>query len=167
MEAYKIQLIETLVLLVLYGISYYATNTFINNTLKKTQIQRGRRKIIIKAVYLLNTMTTLVLLAAIWGLEQNEIAVFVTTILTVLGIGFFAQWSLLSNITAGIILFFNHPMKIGDTIKVFDKDFPIEGEITDLTYFFVYIKINVDEIVTIPNTLLLQKSISIVEKMQG
>lgn len=166
MESYKIQLIETLVLLMLYGISYYVTNTFINNTLKKTQIQRGRRKIIIKAVYLLITMTTLVLLAAIWGLEQNEIAVFVTTILTVLGIGFFAQWSLLSNITAGVILFFNHPMKIGDTIKIFDKDFPIQGEITDLTYFFVYIKNNVDEIVTIPNTLLLQKSISIIEKLE-
>lgn len=166
MEVYKIQLIETLVLLMLYGISYYVTNTFINNTLKKTQIQRGRRKIIIKAVYLLITMTTLVLLAAIWGLEQNEIAVFVTTILTVLGIGFFAQWSLLSNITAGVILFFNHPMKIGDTIKIFDKDFPIQGEITDLTYFFVYIKINVDEIVTIPNTLLLHKSISIIEKVE-
>lgn len=167
MEAYKIQVVETLVLLMLYGITYYVTNTFINNTLKKTQIQRGRRKIIIRAIYLLINITTLVILAAVWGLEQNEIAVFVSTILTVLGIGFFAQWSLLSNITAGIILFFQHPLKIGDTIKILDKDFPFQGEISDLTYFFVYLKMDNEEIVTIPNSLLLQKSFSIVEKVEG
>ena len=165
MVVHKIQLIETFALLFLYGITYYVTNTFINNTLKKTQLHRGRRKIIIRAIYLFINIATLVVLAAVWGLEQNEIAVFVSTILTVLGIGFFAQWSLLSNITAGIILFFQHPLKIGDTIKILDKDYPFQGEISDLTYFFVYLKMDNNEIVTIPNSLLLQKSISVVEKL--
>lgn len=58
------------------------------------------------------------LIAGIWGLEQNEIAVFASTILTALGIAFFAQWSLLSNITSSILLLLNHPMKLGDTIKI-------------------------------------------------
>jgi small-conductance mechanosensitive channel len=164
MESYKIQIIETIIVLFFYALMYYLTKTVINNTLKYTQIQRGRRKMIIKAIYLFINIATLVFMAAIWGLEQNEIAVFVSTILTVLGIGFFAQWSLLSNITSGIILFFYHPLKIGDDIKITDKDSPIEGEVTDLTYFFVYIKTNTSEIVTIPNTLILQKTVSVISK---
>jgi len=164
METYKIQIIETTAVLVGYIIIHYITKTFVNNSLKNTHLQRGRRKIIIKAVHLLSFLTAIILLSAVWGLKQNEIAVFVGTILTALGIAFFAQWSLLSNITSSILLFFNHPIKIGDTIKVLDKDYPFEGEVSDLTYFFVHLKTESGEIITIPNSLLLQKSVSIIEK---
>ncbi|MCB9034507.1 MAG: hypothetical protein H6553_11770 [Chitinophagales bacterium] len=34
---------------------------------------------------------------------------------------FFAQWSVLSNITSGIIMYFNHPLGIGDNILIEDK----------------------------------------------
>ena len=63
------------------------------------------------------------------------------------------------------MLFFNHPVKIGDTLKVLDKEYPFEGEVTDLTYFFVHLKSANGEIITIPNSLLLQKSVSVVEKI--
>jgi len=164
METYKIQIIETIVVLAVYIITHYITKIVVNNTLKQTHLQRGRRKMIIKAVHLLSFLTAIILLSAIWGLKQNEIAVFVGTILTALGIAFFAQWSLLSNITSSILLFFNHPIKIGDTIKVLDKDYPFEGDVSDLTYFFVVLKTEQGEIITIPNSLLLQKSVSIIEK---
>jgi len=164
MEIYKIQIIESLVVLAVYIVVHYITKTFINNSLKNTHLQRGRRKIIIKAVHILSFLTAMILLSAIWGLKQNEIAVFVGTILTALGITFFAQWSLLSNITSSLLLFFNHPIKIGDTIKILDKDYPFEGEISDLTYFFVHLKTDNGELITIPNSLLLQKSVSIIEK---
>ncbi|MBP9134920.1 MAG: mechanosensitive ion channel family protein [Saprospiraceae bacterium] len=163
MESYKIQIFQTLAVIVLYIVVYNITKTFINNSLKNTQIQRGRRKMIIKALQLLTFLTAIILLSAIWGLKQSEIAVFVGTILTALGIAFFAQWSLLSNVTSSVLLFFNHPIKIGDTIKVLDKDFPIEGEVTDLSYFFVHLKTDTGEIVTIPNSILLQKSVSVIE----
>lgn len=166
MEQYKIQIIETFLVLAGYVLIHYITKKFINNSLKQTHLERGRRKLIIKALHLLTFLAATILIAAIWGLKQNEIAVFVGTILTALGIAFFAQWSLLSNITSSVLLFFNHPIKIGDDIKIFDKDYPFEGEVTDLTYFFVHLKTKEGEIITIPNSLLLQKSVSIVEKKQ-
>jgi len=164
MEPYKIQIIETIVVIAGYIITHYITKIFVNNSLKQTHLQRGRRKMIIKAVHLLSFLAATVLLSAIWGLEQNEIAVFVGTILTALGIAFFAQWSLLSNVTSSLLLFFNHPLKIGDTLKVLDKDYPFEGEVTDLTYFFIHLKSDDGEVITIPNSVLLQKSISVSEK---
>jgi small-conductance mechanosensitive channel len=160
----KIQIIETLVIVGLYLLAFFITKTIVNSTLKKTQLERARRKMIIKATHLFTTIGALVLIAGVWGLKQNQIAVFASTLLTALGIAFFAQWSLLSNITSSIILFFNHPLKLGDTIKVLDKDYPFEGEITDLSYFFLHLKTKDGDIITIPNSLVLQKSISVKEK---
>lgn len=160
----KIQIVETLVIVGLYLLAFFITKTIVNSTLKKTQLERARRKMIIKATHLFTTIGALVLIAGVWGLKQNQIAVFASTLLTALGIAFFAQWSLLSNITSSIILFFNHPLKLGDTIKVLDKDYPFEGEIIDLTYFFLHLKTKDGDIITIPNSLVLQKSISVIEK---
>lgn len=164
MNPSKIQIIETVVVLVGYIATYLITKILINNTLKNTHLQRGRRKIIVKAVHLFSFITLIILLSAVWGLEQSEIAVFVGTILTAMGIAFFAQWSLLSNVTSSLLLFFNHPIKIGDHIKVLDKDYPFEGEVNDLTYFFVHLKTESGEIITIPNSILFQKSVSILQK---
>jgi len=166
MGHFSIQLIETILTIVLYVLSFFITKTIVNNTLKKTQLQRQRRKMIIKAIHLFSSITAIILITGIWGLNQNEIAVFASTILTALGIAFFAQWSLLSNITSSIILFFNHPLKLGDTIKVMDKEYPIEGEVIDLTYFFVHIKTNSGETITVPNSLILQKSVSILKSSE-
>ena len=163
MELIRVQVLESVIVLVVYIILFFVVKKLINNTLKNTPLQRDRRKIIVKVLQLFISITGVVLLAGIWGFKQKEIAAFASTVLTALGIAFFAQWSLLSNITSSIILFFNHPLKLGDTIKVLDKDYPFEGEITELTYFFVHLKTVEGEIITIPNSMILQKSISITE----
>lgn len=162
MDAQKTKIIETLVLIGTYLAVSYINKSVVNNALKRAQLPRSRRKITIKVANLLTTVVALIFLSAIWGLEQHEIAIFVSTLITALGIAFFAQWSLLSNITSSILIFFNHPMRIGDTIKVLDKDYPFEGEITDLSYFFVYLRTQAGETITIPNSMVLQKSISVI-----
>lgn len=158
------QIVETLAILAIYLIFFFVNKKVINNALKNTQLQRSRRKSVIRSLNLFVLMAALVLVAGIWGLEQSEIAVFATTLLTALGIAFFAQWSFLSNITASIILFFNHPLKLGDTIQVLDKDNPFEGEVVELTYFFIHLKSGKGQIITVPNALVLQKAIMVIEK---
>ena len=164
MELQNAQILESLLILVLYVVTIFSISRGINSYLKKTPLQRARRKIIIKGLTLFITITAMVILAGVWGFKQNEIAAFASTILTALGIAFFAQWSLLSNITSSLILFFNHPLKLGDSIRIMDKDCPFEGEVTELTYFFVHLKNDSGEVIVIPNSLLLQKSISIVSQ---
>lgn len=166
MRTEEVQIFETLAVLAVWVIVFFITNTIVNNTLKKTQLQRPRRKMIIKATNLFALIGALVVIAGIWGLEQKEIAVFASTILTALGIAFFAQWSLLSNITSSVMLFFNHPMKLGDTIRVMDKDYPFEGEVTEMTYFFVQLKTKSGEIITVPNSIVFQKAIAVIEKKE-
>jgi small-conductance mechanosensitive channel len=102
-------------------------------------------------------------LILIWGVQTQDIIIALSSITTVVGVAMFAQWSILSNITSGIILFFSFPFKIGDIIKIHDKDFPIQAEIVDIGAFHVFLKTNDDENIIYPNNLLLQKGISILK----
>jgi small-conductance mechanosensitive channel len=98
----------------------------------------------------------------IWGVESKQIFNFLGATLTVIGVAFFAQWSILSNITSGVIMFFTFPFRIGHVIKVHDKDFPLEGQIEDIKAFHTILRTRDGEIITYPNSLLLQKGVSIV-----
>ena len=106
----------------------------------------------------------IILIVLIWGVDKKELALFFSSFMAILGIALFAQWSLLSNITASIILFINHPAKIGDKIAVLDKDYPLTGKIRDIGAFFLILKTDEGEIVTIPNSLILSKMIQIIEE---
>ena len=79
----------------------------------------GKRNGIIKArVKLINRYITTSLLiiallieAYIFGAEFQNLVVVFSSVFAVLGIALFAVWSILSNVTAGIIMFFSFPFK--------------------------------------------------------
>jgi small-conductance mechanosensitive channel len=164
MKGLDIQIIETAIIVGCYIILYFIFKIVINNFLKKTRLERSRRKMAIRAIQLFTTITVVILLTGVWGFKQSEIAWFASTILTALGIAFFAQWSLLSNITSSILIFFNHPVKLGDHIKVLHKDYHYEGEVTEMNYFFIHIKTENNEVITIPNSHFFQSSYSVLDK---
>jgi small-conductance mechanosensitive channel len=161
METYKIELIQTAIVLATLLIIRFFTKHSINRALKKFHFSLQRRRMTIKVLNFFLITSALIALMGIWGIEQEKFVIFISSVLTILGIAFFAQWSILSNITAGFILYFNHPMKLGDHIKILEKDFIIEGMIDDITFFFVHIKTDNGEEVTIPNSIILQKNISV------
>ena len=103
------------------------------------------------------SLFALIFLAGIWNIDRSQLMVFITSTLTLVGVGFIAQWSILANVTSSLILFFNHPMKLGDRIKVHDKEYPIEGVVKDISYYFVHIESDRGEKLTIPNSIMLQK----------
>lgn len=158
----EIKIIESVVVAVVFIVIYVLNKRKVNLALKKFEFGYPRRVIIVKIINGISIITAILFFAGIWGVERSDILMYISSLLTILGIGFFAQWSLLSNITSGIILFFNHPMKIGDHIKIYDKEYDIEGKITDITYFFLHVRTDDEHDVTIPNTIVLNKTISIV-----
>lgn len=122
-------------------------------------MQKTRGKVVKKGVNFIFLMVTLSILFFIWGVDQSELVVFISSFLAVLGIALFAQWSMLSNITSGIIIFFSHPVKLDDTICILDKDYQIEGRVSDIGLFFVIIKTKDGERVTVPSNVFVQKMI--------
>jgi MscS family membrane protein len=76
------------------------------------------------------------------------------------GVGLFANWSMLSNITASIIIFFFYPYKVGESIKIIDGENSVEGTVMDITLFNIEIKTAEGRTVTYPNNLAIQKPMS-------
>lgn len=93
----------------------------------------------------------------IWGIDYNGILVFGSSLIAITGVALFAQWSILSNLTASIVIFFNYPARIGDSIRIIDGDNSIEGTIVDITMFQVLLEDGDENLVNYPNNLLIQK----------
>jgi small-conductance mechanosensitive channel len=163
-EAYNRQIFLSVVIVV----SWLLTKLLVDRSIKRLSIKFGvareRRKVIVNITNIIFFILVLIFLITIWGVDKNKLFLFFTSIITVLGIAFFAQWSILSNITSGIIVFFSHPLKLGDQVRVVDKDFFVEGKLIYISFFFMHIENELNEKITIPNSIALQKTIVIIEK---
>ncbi len=164
MELDQHKWILTAIIVVGFVFSRLIVRSFIKSALNKYAFSKQREKITIRAVNIIMLGILIIFLIGIWGLKGVQIYTFFTSVLAVIGIAFFAQWSLLSNITAGLILFFNHPLKLGDFIKIVDGDNSLEGCVEDISFFFLHIRTKEDQLFTIPNSIVAQKTLSIVNK---
>jgi small-conductance mechanosensitive channel len=161
---YKLQIFETaLVVSFLILVKIVARNS-INKILSKFEFGIERKRISHKIVNLFIVLFALIFLAGIWNIDRSQLMVFITSTLTLVGVGFIAQWSILANVTSSLILFFNHPMKLGQEITILDKEYDINGTLIDISFFFLYIKTEEGEIITIPNSVVLNKVIKINQK---
>lgn len=155
------QLFQTLVVIVIFVVFTFITRKIVHRIASKFNFAIQRRGIVVKTFNFFYSLLAIIAITAIWSVNPKELVIFLSSILTIIGIAFFAQWSILSNITSSIILFFNHPLKIGGPIKIMDKDYPIVGHIENISLFFLYIRTNDGDFITIPTSVALTKVISI------
>ena len=160
---YTKELIGTGILIIIYISLRLITTRLVKRYANSTHTLDHRTNLVIKYIHLFINILACIALILIWGVQTKDIFIALSSITTVVGVAMFAQWSILSNITSGIILFFSFPFKIGDIIKIHDKDFPFEAEIRDIGAFHVHLKTQDGEKVIYPNNLLLQRGISIMK----
>jgi small-conductance mechanosensitive channel len=157
--------IASMVALLVLLISRFIVTKLVRRYATSSHIIEKRANLVIKYLHILLGILALMGLIIIWGVDKKTIFLTISSITTVVGVAMFATWSILSNISAGVILFFFFPFRIGDTIKIHDKDFPIEAEIEDINAFHVLLVTAEGEKITYPNNLLLQKGISVCSKI--
>ncbi|GJH40203.1 mechanosensitive ion channel protein MscS [Capnocytophaga sp. HP1101] len=161
---YLYQIIATAIALVVFTALRYLVNSIIERFGKRAGLGVNRTHLVKKYIdYFIYALAVLTIVS-IWGIKTEQLFLFVTSVLTVIGVAFFAQWSILSNITAGIIVFFSSPFRIGNIIKILDKDYPIEAKIVDIKSFYTLLKTAEGEEISLPNNLLLQKGVVIVSE---
>lgn len=112
--------------------------------------------------FFINTLAVIALLI-LWGVNTENLFVALGSVFAVIGVALFAQWSILSNITSGVILFFSAPFHVGDTIRILDKDMPIEATVEDIFTFYTHLRTKEGGLHIFPNSLLLQKAVSVIE----
>jgi len=164
MEAYKIQIIESIIALLIFLISKFTIRYFVKLKILNSYFKNTEKNDVLRVINLILVVVFIVIIVVIWSVKQENILVVTSSLLTVVGVALFAEMSILSNITACLILFFQHPIKVGDTIAITHEGKDIEGELIDITYFFVFIKTRNRGTLTIPNALLLKSSFLVIEK---
>lgn len=155
--------IATGIVVLIYIIFRIIIGKIIRRFAKVSQTLEHRSNLVIKYFNILLGLIAIIAIFIIWGVKPQNVILVFSSVFAVIGVAMFAQWSILSNVTSGIILFFSAPFKIGDIIRIHDKDFPIEAEIEDIRGFHTYLKTKDGELITYPNSLLLQKGISVIK----
>ena len=156
-------IISTFFVIIVYPVARFIINKLIDNVAKLNLYDKGRSKMIKKILNVLNMFVIVTILISVWGVDTKNLLLVLSSVFAVIGVALFAQWSILSNVTAGIVIFFSRQFKIGDKIKIHDKDFPIEATLKDIKTFYLYLETNDGEKITYPNNLILQKGISVCE----
>lgn len=164
MKPYLPQIIASVITVILFPVSRYLLGKLIIKSGRIIQMPMARIMQIKRVVCILLNILFVFILAVIWGVQPDNIIVGISSIFAIIGVAFFAQWSILSNITAGIIMFFSAPFRVGDRVHILDKDIPIIARIENIQTFYTHIRTDDDELIVIPNNLFLQKVVSVLKK---
>lgn len=161
---YSSELLGTTMTLSVFVVARFLLVKTIKRIGRISEINRIRTRLVIRYVTFALSIILIVALVLIWGVNIRELGLIISSVFAVIGVALFANWSILSNITAGIILFLYFPYKIGDRIRVQDKDFPDEAIIMDIQSFTVHLLKDNGELLTYPNNLFLQKGVVLIKK---
>ncbi len=135
------------------------THFFINKLGDKKKVLPKRTYYVIKFMDFFIILIALLSLSIIWNVELGGIVVLASSVFAVIGVALFAQWSILSNLTSSIIIFFTFPARVGDKIKVVDGENSITGTIKEISLFQIEILDEDKNTVLYPNNLFIQKPI--------
>ena len=158
------EIIVSIILILVLIIWQFTLKKSANRIAKIGDFRFGRTKLMFKYINFLVSFVMFFALLFTWGIEAKDLAWVFSSVFAVIGIGLFAIWSILSNVTSGVIMFFSCPFKIGDYIKIHDKEAPIEAYIEDIKAFQMHLRTEDGVQIVYPNNLVLQKPVSLIKK---
>lgn len=156
---YQTNLIWTVVMLLLYMVMTRYAIPRLEKNVEKSKLKSSSAVKGLFTARILSGTVTLALILLAWGVDISGLLVLSTSILTLLGVALFANWSLISNITAYFILLTNVSYRRGNYVRVLDGDNYIEGYIADINLFNTRLVTQERETVLYPNNLMLTRPV--------
>jgi small-conductance mechanosensitive channel len=167
------ELIYSLIVFIVILILKFVLTKTVRKVSKLGDFNPVRTNLIIKFINIGLTIIAIVALTLVWSVNYRDLGVMLSSVFAVIGVALFAQWSILSNVTAGMIIFFSFPFKIGNTIRILDKELnDTDGNnsdsfvIEDIRAFHLHLRRSNGEILTYPNNLVLQKGVILISTYQ-
>ena len=102
-----------------------------------------------------------VALLFVWGVDVKHILLVGTGVITLLGAALFASWSLLSNITAFVVLLIHPSYRRGTYLRIINQDNYYEGCISEINLFHTRLITDEREVFLYPNNALLSAPVII------
>ena len=95
------------------------------------------------------------LLLEIWGISVGGLWTLLVSAATVIGVGFLATWTMVSNITASFFIAIWRPFHLGDTVEVLPEN--LKGRVIEINLMFVVVRESGGSVIQIPNNLFFQR----------
>jgi len=95
------------------------------------------------------------LVLEVWGISVGGLWTLLVSAATIVGVGFLATWTMVSNITASFFIALWRPFHLGDHIEILPEN--LMGRMIDSNLMFVVLRENNGAIIQIPNNLFFQK----------
>lgn len=158
-------IIITLSIIVIYKFLRILTFRVYQKIGRRKNFDEDRINASSKAVVNIITVIFVIIMLSVWGIGFKGLHIYLSSIFAVIGVTFFATWSVLSGITAGMIIYFTSDLRLGDTIKIIDGDNSVEGKIVEFGLYAIRIRIKDESyIVMYPNNMAIQKPIVRISK---
>jgi small-conductance mechanosensitive channel len=136
----------------------------INRAAKNKGVDEKRVFYIRKTIDTLMLFITIIVILTYTGLDIDDLGLFLGSFVAVLGVSLFAQWSILSNVTASVFIFFFFPYRVGDTIKILDGENTIAGVIKEIALFHIILQGDGEALLTFPTSLIFQRAVEVLEE---
>ena len=158
-----------------YSFSLVATAIVILSYVVITRIAAPRIKQLIKSsgfnnksfvkanrgLKIIIALMALIIILFFWGFDFSVLFLISTSILALTGVAFFANWSVLSNVTCFFVILFHKAIEQGVYIRVIDGDNYVEGFVHEISIFNVSLRTAGNEIIVYPNNLLVSRPIMV------
>ncbi|UJX26033.1 mechanosensitive ion channel domain-containing protein [Pseudoalteromonas sp. CF6-2] len=156
-------LIVTIIAILLYPLLRKTTKKLLLKAIKgKADPHREYR-----AELLLNIILAIVMLCLVlvfWGIELRGLLVLGSSIFAMLGVALFAAWSLLSNLTAFLLMFIQNDCRVGYWVRVIDGANFLEGRITEMGLMNVVLEHVDGHKVIYPNNIFVTRPVMVLNK---
>lgn len=153
-------IVSTIAIAIIY-LLFHLLKFYAKKTQKKFGIRKSRYFATKRLLTTLSVLLSLLALFLIWNVSLKNVWISATGILAMIAVAFFAVWSLIGNILAGIILYFTSPFKIEDTIEVMPDS--IRGTVMAINTFYTVLMTEEMNYISVPNSLFFQKYIQVIK----
>lgn len=155
----SMKVLSILICITIYLLALRAVGRTIHTLGASKQVPASRVKYLAKTANIALFVIFVFVVCLVLGIGYGEVSLFISSAFAVIGVALFAQWSILSNITASMVIFFGFPYRVEDRIKITDADFDLSGTVEEISLFHVLIRTDEGNIITYPNNLILQKPV--------
>ena len=157
------KLIVTLIAILLFPLLLKITKKLLEKAIKgKVDIHRKFRAELLLKIILAFVVLCLVLI--FWGIELRGLLVLGSSLFAMLGVALFAAWSLLSNLTAFLLMFIQNDFHVGYWVRIVDGANHIEGRIVELGLMNVVLEHVDGHRVVYPNNLFVTRPVMVLKK---
>src|SRR6266550_2386113 len=91
----------------------------------------------------------------LWGVSVGGLWTLLASAIAVIGVGFLAVWTIVSNVTASFFITVWRPFKLGQTVELLPEN--LKGRVIDRNMMFTVLREEGGSILQIPNNLFFQK----------